>query len=175
MKMTCNVWKVFLESWKIISRRNSQRMLSKKKISLYSMILWRKHKRVLKLLSIVYTWSSWQSSVIYLTQNLFHKNQRALSLNSDYMVIFKNPQDNSQFVTTARQTLPDKWSSLCGVTKTQNHLDIPTLWLIHLYIYQCRSIFLSICLSIHLSIYLICLSIYLSIIYMLYIYIYNVR
>ena len=33
--------------------------------------------------------------VIYLTQNLFHKNQRALSLNSDYMVIFKNPRENS--------------------------------------------------------------------------------
>ena len=34
-------------------------------------------------------------SVIYLAQNLFHENQRALSLDSDYMVIFKNPQDNS--------------------------------------------------------------------------------
>ena len=33
-------------------------------------------------------------SVIYLIQNLFHKNQRTLSLNSDYMVIFKNPRDN---------------------------------------------------------------------------------
>ena len=47
-------------------------------------------------------------SVIYLTQNLFHKNQRALSLNSDYMVIFKNPRDNSQFAAIARQILPDK-------------------------------------------------------------------
>ena len=47
-------------------------------------------------------------SVIYLTQNLFHKNQRALSLNSDYMVIFRNPWDNSQFATIARQIHPDK-------------------------------------------------------------------
>ena len=31
-------------------------------------------------------------SMIYLTQNLFHENQRTLSLNSDYMVIFKNPE-----------------------------------------------------------------------------------
>ena len=31
-------------------------------------------------------------SVIFLTKNLFHKNQRTLSLNSDYMVIFKNPE-----------------------------------------------------------------------------------
>ena len=53
-------------------------------------------------------------SVIYLTQNLFHKNQRlvikinALNLNSDYMVIFKNPRDNSQLATIARQIRPDK-------------------------------------------------------------------
>ena len=46
-------------------------------------------------------------SVIYLTQNLFPKNQRALSLNSSYMVIFKNPQDNSQFATIARQIRPE--------------------------------------------------------------------
>ena len=47
-------------------------------------------------------------SVIYLTQNLFHKNQRPLSLNSDYMVIFKNPLGNSQFSTIARQIRPHK-------------------------------------------------------------------
>ena len=46
-------------------------------------------------------------SVIYLTQNLFHKNQRALSLNSDYMVVFKNLQDNSQFAAIARQICPN--------------------------------------------------------------------
>ena len=34
-------------------------------------------------------------SVIYLTQNLFHKNQTEISLNSDYMVIFKNPRDKT--------------------------------------------------------------------------------
>ena len=47
-------------------------------------------------------------SVIYLTQNLFHKNQRTLSLNSEYIVIFKNPRDNSQFTTIVRQIRPDK-------------------------------------------------------------------
>ena len=46
-------------------------------------------------------------SLIYLTQKLFHKNQRVLSLNSDYMVIFKNSRDNSQFATIARQIRPD--------------------------------------------------------------------
>ena len=34
-------------------------------------------------------------SVIYLTENLFHKNQREISLNSDYMVIIKNPRDKT--------------------------------------------------------------------------------
>jgi hypothetical protein len=32
-------------------------------------------------------------SVVFLTQNLFHKNQRSISLNSDYMIIFKNARD----------------------------------------------------------------------------------
>ena len=39
---------------------------------------------------------------------MFHKNQRDLSLNSDYMVIFKNPRDNSQFATMAKQIRLDK-------------------------------------------------------------------
>ena len=46
-------------------------------------------------------------SVIFLTQNLFHSKQRALSLNSDYIVIFKNPRDKSQFSHLARQLMPD--------------------------------------------------------------------
>ena len=55
--------------------------------------------------------------MIYLTQNLFHKNQRAFSLNSNYMVIFKNPQDNSQFATIARQIRPDKMKLLMWAYK----------------------------------------------------------
>ena len=47
-------------------------------------------------------------SVIYLTQNLFHRYQRVLSLNSDLMVIFKIPRDNLQFAIIARQIRPDK-------------------------------------------------------------------
>ena len=47
-------------------------------------------------------------SVIYITENLFHKNQRTIGLNSTYMMIFKNPRDNSQFATIARQIRPDK-------------------------------------------------------------------
>ena len=46
-------------------------------------------------------------SVIYLTQNLFHKNQRSISLNSDYMVIFKNARDQSQIQHLAKQFIPN--------------------------------------------------------------------
>ena len=45
-------------------------------------------------------------SVIFLTQNLFHKNQRSISLNSDYMVVFKNARDQSQIQHLARQFMP---------------------------------------------------------------------
>ena len=71
------------------------------------MILWIKHQRTLKLL--LFTRSCHDSlSAIFLTQNLFHKIQRAPSLNSDCMVIFKNPQDNSQLTTIARQIHSEK-------------------------------------------------------------------
>ena len=45
-------------------------------------------------------------SVIYLTQNLFHTKQRSMNLNSDYMVVFKNPRDQSQIQNLARQIYP---------------------------------------------------------------------
>ena len=45
-------------------------------------------------------------SVIFLTQNLFHKNQRSISLNSDYITVFKNARDQSQFQNLARQFMP---------------------------------------------------------------------
>jgi len=47
-------------------------------------------------------------SVLYLTQNLFHKNRhmRTISLNSHYMVLFKNPRDAGQFSILARQMYP---------------------------------------------------------------------
>ena len=51
-------------------------------------------------------------SVIYLTQNLFHKNQREISLNSDYMAMFKNPRDKTQFTNLAKQFIPRKYKFL---------------------------------------------------------------
>ena len=47
-------------------------------------------------------------SVLYLTQNLFPKNKhaRTISLNSHYIVLFKNPRDAGQFAVLARQMYP---------------------------------------------------------------------
>jgi hypothetical protein len=48
-------------------------------------------------------------SVVYITQNMFPKNKhaRTISLNSHYMILFKNPRDAGQFATLARQMYPD--------------------------------------------------------------------
>lgn len=49
-------------------------------------------------------------SVIIVSQNLFSKGKffRTISLNSHYLVIFKNPRDKSQLNVLARQLFPDK-------------------------------------------------------------------
>ena len=48
------------------------------------------------------------TSVIYLVQNLFPKNKesRTISLNSQYIVVFKNPRHVSQMTTLAKQMYP---------------------------------------------------------------------
>ena len=47
-------------------------------------------------------------SVIYIVQNLFNrtKNHRTMSLNSNYIVLFKNPRDKAQVSFLARQVFP---------------------------------------------------------------------
>jgi hypothetical protein len=49
-------------------------------------------------------------SIVYLSQNLFNKNKnnRNISLNSDYLVLFKNPRDTSQIVNLGRQMCPGR-------------------------------------------------------------------
>ena len=44
-------------------------------------------------------------SVIFLLQNFFLQNKymKTISLNAQYIILFKNPQDNSQFVHLAKQ------------------------------------------------------------------------
>lgn len=48
-------------------------------------------------------------SVIFITQNVFHKgkSQRDISLNTKYLIIFKNPRDRSQIQHLARQLYPE--------------------------------------------------------------------
>ena len=47
-------------------------------------------------------------SVVYLTQNLFNNHTRTLSLNSPYIVLFKNERDATQVANLARQMYPGK-------------------------------------------------------------------
>lgn len=49
-------------------------------------------------------------SVFLLTQNLFSKGKyaRTISLNSSYIIVFKNPRDKSQIYSLARQMFPEK-------------------------------------------------------------------
>ena len=51
-------------------------------------------------------------SVMYIVQNLFGKNkeQRTISLNSHYIVLFKNPRDGSQISILAKQMCPGRGS-----------------------------------------------------------------
>lgn len=48
-------------------------------------------------------------SVFFLTQNLFHqgRGQRDISLNANYIVVFKNPRDRAQIQHLARQICPE--------------------------------------------------------------------
>ena len=49
-------------------------------------------------------------SVIYIVQNLLHqgKGNRGISLNSHYLVLFKNPRDKLQVLTLAKQMYPSE-------------------------------------------------------------------
>lgn len=49
-------------------------------------------------------------SVIFIVQNLFlaSKQFRTISLNAHYMILFKNPRDNSQIVHLAKQIFPGR-------------------------------------------------------------------
>lgn len=49
-------------------------------------------------------------SIIFIVQNLFHrgKEMRTIHLNSQYLVLYKNPRDKSQVMHLARQMFPGK-------------------------------------------------------------------
>ena len=49
-------------------------------------------------------------SVVYIVQNVFHQGRgsRSISLNSHYLVLFKNPRDKLQVLTLAKQMYPGR-------------------------------------------------------------------
>lgn len=49
-------------------------------------------------------------TVVYIVQNLFskEKSHRTVSLNTQYIVLFKNPRDKSQITTISRQMFPNR-------------------------------------------------------------------
>ena len=50
------------------------------------------------------------ASVVFITQNLYYRNRfvRTMNLNTQYIVMFKNPRDANQMTTLARQMYPGK-------------------------------------------------------------------
>lgn len=62
-------------------------------------------------------------SVIFITQNLFHKGTycRDISLNAKYIVLLKNPRDKAQFNHLARQIYPENAKELQKIYKEITH------------------------------------------------------
>jgi RNA helicase len=48
----------------------------------------------------------WNISLIHIVQNIFYEGLRTSRINSDYIVLFKNPADNLQVSILARQLFP---------------------------------------------------------------------
>ena len=65
-----------------------------------------------KMLSRLFTEGSHHRnlSIIYIVQNLFDKGKshRTISLNAQYIIVFKNPRDKSQIQTLGRQMFPQQ-------------------------------------------------------------------
>ena len=59
------------------------------------------------------------TSIIYITQNIFTKNQysRDISLQATYLVLFKNPRDNSAIKYLASQIMPNNPAFISNVYK----------------------------------------------------------
>ena len=65
----------------------------------------------------------------YFTQNLFHKKQRNIRLKSDYMIIYKNVGDQTQFTILARQLLPSNTKFLMSACRGATKLPYTYLML----------------------------------------------
>lgn len=69
-------------------------------------------------------------SVILISQNVFHRgaHTRDISLNTKYMVVFKNPRDQTQIRYLAKQICPDNTRELLRVFKDVT--DVPHNYLL---------------------------------------------
>lgn len=69
-------------------------------------------------------------SLLLLTQNVFYKGKhcRDISLNTKYMVVFKNPRDQTQFRYLSRQICPENSKELLKIYKEVT--DIPHNYLL---------------------------------------------
>jgi hypothetical protein len=58
-------------------------------------------------------------SIFFLVQNFFHGNKqmRTITLNAHYIILFKNPRDQSQIYTIARQMFPNNSKFLMSAFK----------------------------------------------------------
>ena len=58
-------------------------------------------------------------SIVFIVHNLFHhgKEMRNISLNTHYIILFKNPRDSQQITTLARQMYPGKSQFLIEVNQ----------------------------------------------------------
>ena len=68
-------------------------------------------------------------SIIFIVHNLFHhgREMRTMSLNSHYLVLFKNPRDSLQITTLARQMYPGQSKFLLEIStfrmRQRSHTD----------------------------------------------------
>lgn len=62
-----------------------------------------------------------QLTVILILQNIFHQNKfcREISLNSDYIIVFKNPRDSSQMRYLGMQIFPDNPNELMRIYREE--------------------------------------------------------
>ena len=74
-------------------------------------------------------------SVVYLTQNFFHKNKQTgtLSLNSHYIALFNNARDAIQVANLACQMYPGKSAFMIEAFK---NVTIASYWYILIYLKQ---------------------------------------
>ena len=64
-------------------------------------------------------------TVVYIVQNVFDKGKvhRTISLNSHYMVLFKNPRDDGQMRSLAQQVFPTKVKFFMDSFREDNKKD----------------------------------------------------